>query len=74
MVLLAVLGLAVASYRLGDAGETRRAGLEVMRLDPQNQEVRAVLDQIDRSPGGIPPGSAPGGIPVPETPPSPGPR
>ena len=41
------LGLAVASYRLGDVAETRRAGREVMRLDPENQEVREVLRQLD---------------------------
>lgn len=51
------LGLAVASYRLGDVAETRRAGREVLRLDPENQEVREVLrllDHQDANPGVIP--------------------
>jgi hypothetical protein len=43
----ACLGLAVAPYRLGDLAETRRAGLEVMRLDPDNQEVRDVLRLLE---------------------------
>jgi tetratricopeptide (TPR) repeat protein len=44
------LGLAVASYRLADTVETRRACREVVRLDPGNQEVRDVLRLLD-SPG-----------------------
>ena len=57
------LGLAVASYRLGDAAETRRAGREVMKLDPENQEVREVLRLLDNpeaSPPANPPGPPPG--------------
>ena len=46
---IAWLGLAVASYRLGDDQETRRAGREVMRLDPGNEEVREVLRMLDRT-------------------------
>jgi tetratricopeptide (TPR) repeat protein len=53
------LGLAVASYRLGDLAETRRAGLEVVRLDPENQEVRDVLRMLDH-PGAPPPVNAQG--------------
>ncbi len=52
------LGLAVASWRLGDVAETRRAALEVMRLDPANEEVREVLRQLDH-PESVPPGDAP---------------
>jgi hypothetical protein len=45
----------VASYRLQDTIETRRAGEQVLRLDSTNAGVRAVLRSLDAG-HGAPPG------------------
>lgn len=41
-------GLGIASFRLGDYVEARRAAREVLRFDPSNADARAALDSMDR--------------------------
>lgn len=46
---MAWLGLAVASFRMQDFAEARRAAMEVLRLDPTNAEARQAITYLDRA-------------------------